>query len=92
MIDTLPNRPRSVESAVVNLDTCENDGTHWVCFKKRRNAVNYFDSYGDLQPPRPLIRYFGGGSKIKYNYKNFQKNNRYNCGHLCLKFLTSNTT
>lgn len=87
MRDTLPLKPNFFETAVVNLDSKYGNGSHWVCYKKLGTTVEYFDSYGDLKPPRELIKYFRG-SKINYNYNNFQKQNKFNCGHLCLKFLT----
>lgn len=88
MIDILPKKPYHTESAVVNLDSSQNNGTHWVCYQKSGNNVYYFDSYGDLQPPTQLLRYLRG-SNVRYNYKNYQKYNSYNCGHLCLKFLST---
>lgn len=86
MRDTLPQKPHYNESAVVNLDTRWGPGTHWVAYRKRASTVKYFDSFGDLPPPRELINYFGDAS-ITYNHDRYQKFNTYNCGHLCLKFL-----
>lgn len=77
---------RRCESAIVNLDSKENSGTHWVAYKKIGNDVVYFDSFGNLQPPPDLMKYFGVGS-IKYNHKRYQEYNTFVCGHLCLKFL-----
>lgn len=86
MRDTLPKNPRRIENGVVNLDCVKGIGTHWTAYKKTNNIVYYFDSYGNLKPPRELIKYFRG-SAIRYNQKDFQKQNDFNCGHLCLKFL-----
>ena len=59
MRDTLPPLPRKRECAIVNLQgEHEGIGTHWVAFRKDENTVNYFDSYGDLKPPKELIKYF----------------------------------
>lgn len=88
MRDTLPTSPNFAESGVVNLDKNSGGGTHWTAYKKLGNTVQYFDSYGDLKPPIELMQYFRG-SEIRYNYENHQKQNKYNCGHLCLKFLAS---
>lgn len=88
MRNALPSsQPWRNESAIVNLDSFDGPGTHWVAYYKRGRNVHYFDSYGNLKPPRELITYFGGDSRILYNYTNFQKLNKYNCGHLCLEFL-----
>ena len=57
-------------------------------YKKIKNNINYFDSFGNLQPPRELVRYFGVGSTIRYNQDRFQDFDSVICGHLCLEFLT----
>lgn len=79
--------PHLIESAIINMDDKDGPGTHWVAYKKMYDEIIYFDSFGDLQPPRDLIRYFDV-DYVKYNYNRYQKWNTYNCGHLCLKFLT----
>lgn len=86
MRDDLPARPREYESAIVNLDSVRGSGTHWVCYRKKRNNVVYFDSFGNLPPPVELINYFGS-SNIQYNYERHQGFGSVICGHLCLKFL-----
>lgn len=85
MRDKLPKTPHSKESGIINLDNDEGEGTHWVAYYKNNNIVKYFDSFGNLQPPLEVLRYLG--NNINYNYKRFQKNNSFNCGHLCLQFL-----
>ena len=80
--------PLKYESAIVNLDDKDGPGTHWVAYKKRNNQVIYFDSFGNLQPPRDLIKYLGVGSTVKYNYERYQDYDTVICGHLCLKFLS----
>lgn len=87
MLDSLPQKPLKNECGIINLDRKIGSGTHWVAYFKKGNYVEYFDSYGNLQPPLEVINYLG--SNINYNYKNYQNNNTYNCGHLCLKFLYS---
>lgn len=96
MLDTLPRRRRVRlnESAIVNLDSLKNLGTHWVAFRKCGPVVCYFDSYGNLKPPYKLEKYLrsGGGSvKIFYNYPRVQNFTANNCGHLCLRFLLKET-
>lgn len=85
MRDELPYKPLPMECGVINLDSSKNDGTHWVAYGKIYDYIEYFDSYGNLKPPKELIKYVG--QNINYNYVNIQKNHQYNCGHLCLKFL-----
>lgn len=91
MRDNLPNsRPRYNESCIINLDSIAGAGTHWVAYKKRGGLVTYFDSFGDLPPPRELVLYLRKFTdKICYNYERQQNFNTVWCGHLCLKFLSS---
>lgn len=85
--DKLPVYSKQIECAVVNLDSENNTGTHWVAYKKNGKNINYFDSFGNLPPPLELQKYFGN-CNIKYNYKRYQQFNTTNCGQLCLKFLS----
>lgn len=92
MRNDLPkNGPYFQESAVINLDDKNNMGTHWVAYKKHGDNVIYFDSFGNLRPPLDLILYLGVDG-IKYNQEKYQDYNTYNCGHLCLQFLSNNLT
>ena len=90
MRDNLPKKPWKNESLIVNLDNSNGEGTHWVCFKKTGNFVQYFDSYGNLKPPIEVQEY------LKNNYISFNKtayqnvsSNSQICGHLCLYFLSN---
>lgn len=94
MRDKLPQRVRANECGIINLDDDKNDGTHWVAYSKHGNTAVYFDSYGDLLPPREVIQYLNSNStcKINYNYETYQSFNTSNCGHLCLQFLFNTDT
>lgn len=86
MRNSLPASPHKNELGIINLDTSKGAGTHWVSYIKHNKNVEYFDGYGNLQPPLEVKKYF---SKcfIQYNDDNFQGGNLFNCGHLCVKFL-----
>lgn len=92
MRNTLPKTIRQFERGVVNLDNRSGSGTHWVAYKKIKNKVIYFDSYGNLQPPLELLIYFNSSTPVTiiYNREIFQTFNSVNCGQLCLKFLIGN--
>lgn len=92
MRDNLPNKARKYECGIINLDNVNGPGTHWVAYKKSGNVVQYYDSFGNLNPPNEVIRYFGKNIKIFYNHKREQKFNSFRCGHLCLKFLINTDT
>lgn len=85
MRDDLPRAPRKIESAIVNLDSMLGEGTHWVCYKKSGDRIQYYDSFGDIPPPKELKDYLG--ANIEYNYDRQQNFNSVICGHLCLKRL-----
>lgn len=91
MRNSLPKHPYENECAIINLDNKTGPGTHWVAYRKFKSNIEYFDSFGNLGPPKELLKYFLqrnlNKNKIIYNYKKFQNYNTYNCGHLCLKFL-----
>lgn len=87
MRNSLPKKPLLRECAIVNLDDKSGIGTHWVAYKKRGNHVSYFNSFGDLKPPRELIKYFGKRSVIFYNKRKYQSFKSNKCGIYCVKFL-----
>lgn len=87
MRDKLPKKSRQVECGVINLDNDSGPGTHWVSYYKNKGLTEYFDSFGNLSPPKEFIKYIGSKSKITYNYKQYQSYGTFICGHLCLQFL-----
>lgn len=92
MRDSLPSSsPRRNECGIINLDTTQGPGTHWVAYKKTGDSILYFDSFGSLKPPIELVQYLGSRCKIKYNSAAYQTYDTINCGHLCLEFLYKNT-
>jgi hypothetical protein len=88
MRDSLPKKPHKIEKGVINLDSKYGDGTHWVCYKKYGNIVNYYDSYGNLPPPVEFKNYMKH-KNIFYNRSRNQDDNTIICGHLCLVNLLS---
>lgn len=87
MRDKLPKRCRKYECGVINLDSQRGPGTHWVSYYKEDKKCYYFDSFGDLTPPKEFIKYIGDRCDIHFNYKRYQKYDTVICGHLSLKFL-----
>lgn len=88
MRDNLPKKPYKNECGIVNLDISSGLGTHWVAYFKKDKNAEYFDSFGNLQPPLEILKYLG--NNLKYNYNRYQNYNSFNCGHLCVKFLYEN--
>lgn len=89
MRDDLPNKVKMYESGILNHDSSSGPGTHWTAYKKDRHTVIYFDSFGNLRPPKELVSYLNssGPCVIHYNYANVQPFNAVTCGHLVLQFL-----
>lgn len=85
MRDQLPKNPWKKECGIINLDVSLGPGTHWVAYKKKGDLIDYFDSFGNLQPPREVVNYLG--DNITYNYTQHQNFDSVICGHLCLEFL-----
>uniref|UniRef100_A0A8D8QWM4 Uncharacterized protein n=1 Tax=Cacopsylla melanoneura TaxID=428564 RepID=A0A8D8QWM4_9HEMI len=89
MRDRLPCKPNKMESMIVNLDSSQGPGTHWVCFVKSNSCVVFYNSFGDLSPC-PEIQTYLKDCIIKYNFDSQQNYNTFVCGHLCLLFLLEN--
>lgn len=85
MRDTLPKKTNKSECSIVNLDSNENPGTHWVCYFKNKNEKYYFDSFG-LYPPIELQKYLGKNI-IRSSFQVQEFNTNY-CGYLCLHVLS----
>ena len=69
LLDTLPRKRNKKECGIVNLDTSDGPGTHWVAWYKNGRTKIYFGSYG-VQPPLEVIKYLG--SPIHYNTDKLQ--------------------
>jgi len=84
MRDSLPISHWREESEIINLDDSSLNGTHLVAYNKKK-SIQYFDSFGNLQPPKEIVKYLG--NNVNYNYERKQAFNSTNCGHLSLQFL-----
>jgi hypothetical protein len=87
MRENLPMKPNTNEMGVINLDKRDGLGTHWVAYKIRGGVLDYFDSYGNLPPPRELMYYARNLKYITYNRERYQRSEATDCGLWCLKFL-----
>lgn len=77
MRNTLPKLPKKNKSGIVNLDSVEGRETHLMAYRKYGNEVQYFDSFGNLEPPKEPIQYLKYCKK-KYNIDSYQQFNTYN--------------
>ena len=95
MRDTLPEYPFNVECGIVNFNTSNQPGSHWVCYYRNKNERIYFDSYGQITPVE-IYRYLKTGSEFDRGKEVIQRNtdivqvaSTSMCGHLCLFVLKS---
>ena len=58
----LTSGARRNENDIMNLDDATGPGTHWGAYAKRNNRVVYFNSFGNLRPPKELVWYFRNGA------------------------------
>ena len=88
MRDTIPKVPNKEECGIVNFNTSQQPGSHWVCYYKHYKYRIYFDSYGQvmLGELRNYLKskYEGNKEVIQQNTDIVQPFNSMICGHLCL--------
>ena len=50
MRDGLPKNSNPIECGIMNLNTSDQNGSHWVCFVRNKKDRIYFDSFGQITP------------------------------------------
>ena len=95
MRDELPQKIKTLECGIMNFNTHEQIGSHWVCYMRNGKTRIYFDSFGQITPLE-LQKYLKTKpefekkvSVIERNTDIVQRPNTSVCGHLCLFVLTS---
>jgi hypothetical protein len=84
MKDALPEKVNEIECGIINLNTSDQEGSHWTAYYKNKHEKYYYDSYGDANPPKQLVLYLGPKNLI-YNRRRYQNYDNPNiCCHLCL--------
>ena len=73
MRDTLPLYQFNVEGAIVNLNTPNQAGSHWVCYYRNKTDIIYFDSYGQITPVE-IQRYLKTSSEFDHGKEVIQRN------------------
>ena len=89
--------PFNIECDIVNLNTSDQSGNHWVCYYRNGSDRFYFNSYGQITPLE-IQRYLKTGIEFKHGSEVIQRNtdtiqaaNMSLCGHCCLFVLKSLT-
>jgi hypothetical protein len=83
MKDELPQKVNKTECGI-NSEESDEEGSHWTAYYKNSNKKYYYDSYGNIFPPKTLVKYLGSEILV-YNedmIQNFDDPPIW--GHLCL--------
>lgn len=88
MRNTLPNKPKINECGIINLNKSSENGSHWTAYIKKDNYVEYFDSFGNSNPPLELQKYFNNINNIWLNKNHTQTiHDPPVCGFECINWL-----
>ena len=72
---------------IINLDTANLPGSHWVAIFARNNEAYYFDPLA-YQPPQQIAAWLSRNfERWKTNTRQVQPMNSSYCGYFCLHFL-----
>jgi hypothetical protein len=92
MRDELPTKPHNHECGILNFNTLDQQGSHWVGWYKSGDDRVYFDSYAET-PPMELIRYLKTYKEMQEGRPVIRQNAlivqhyQNECGSLCLYVL-----
>ena len=70
-IDLIPQDLPTPSIIVVNLDSCEKKGSHWIVLHYQRKHVEYFDSLGKQPKKMKHNLLTSKGFTYKYNKKGY---------------------
>ena len=94
MRDTLPQYPFNIGCGIINLNTSDQSGSHWVCYYRNGSYRIYFDSYAQITPVE-IQRYLKTCGEFDRDKEVIWRNTdivqAVVCGHLCLLLLKSLT-
>ena len=92
MRDELPTKPHNRECGILNFNTHDQQGSHWVAWYKSGSDRYYFDSYGE-PPPMELVKYLKTYEEMREGLPVILQNAlvvqhyQNECGSLCLYVL-----
>ena len=93
MRDSLSKRPRHKECRIVNFNSSQQPGNHWICYYKDGERRIYVDSLGQITPKEIQnclnTKKERGKGVIQRNTDIVQHINTHVCGHLFLFVLMS---
>ena len=91
--NNLPNKIKK-GAFVINLDECENMGTHWVSLFVKTNEAIYFDSFDIEHTPEEINKFINNDmtkssslKRIKSNIFRIQAYDSIMCRYFCIEFI-----
>ena len=86
--DQLADKIRKKECGIINLDSIEGEGTHWVCYRNlEKNFTEYFDPFGLIMPHEIRHYLLTSGKRVIFSQDEIQNRNTGLCGYWCLYYL-----
>ena len=86
--DRLPDQISKKECGIINLDSVEGEGTHWVCYRNiDTHMAEYFDPFGLIMPHEIQHYLSTSGKKVLFSQDEIQNRNTVLCGYWCLYYL-----
>ena len=86
--DRLPDHIRKKEYGIINLDSIEGQGTHWVCYRNiDKQMVEYFDPFGLIMPHKFITTLQNLEKKVIFSQDEIQNRDTVLCGYWCLYYL-----
>ena len=86
--DRLPDQIRKKECGIINVDSIEGEGTHWVCYRNLdENMTEYFDPFGLIMPHEIRHYLLTSGEKVIYSQDEIQNRDTVLCVYWCLYYL-----
>lgn len=86
-IDQLPKRLKAGESLIVNQDSADGDGTHWMGVANKHGMTAIFDPFGGPTDPRLIALGRASVGKTYANTLQYQPASSHACGALSAYFI-----
>ena len=86
--DRLPDQIKKKQCGIINLDSIEGQGTHWVCYRNiDKQMVEYFDPFGLIMPHEVYHYLAKSGKKVIFSQDEIQNRDTVLCDYWCLYYL-----
>jgi len=86
--DQIPKLAKRSPYAIVNLDTSDESGSHWIALARKDGKVYFYDSFG--RPNKsilPLLKSSGNGTTVDTDKDAEQEISETNCGARSMAWL-----